>query len=47
MELFETFSDYLKQTIQGSPEWRATAQKEPSQKAAPSGFDDMDDDVPF
>lgn len=49
MELFETFSDYLKQTIQASPEWRATAQREPSQKSAPtgSGFDDMDDDVPF
>lgn len=46
MELFETFSDYLKEVIQGSPEWRS-AKKEPSQKTGGSGFDDMDDDVPF
>lgn len=46
MEMFETFSDYLKQTIQASPEWRAPAKKE-SSKSTGSGFDDMDNDVPF
>ena len=46
MELFETFSDYLKETIQASPEWRATAKKAPDPKSN-SGFDDMDNDIPF
>jgi hypothetical protein len=48
MELFETFGNGLKEKIQGSPEWRARGQ-EPASKPAPSGsgFDDMDDDIPF
>lgn len=46
MELFETFSDYLKEVIQSSPEWRS-AKKEPSQKASDNGFDDLDSDLPF
>ena len=43
MELFDTFSDYLKQTIQASPEWRSTAKKE---SKPDSGFDDFED-APF
>lgn len=47
MEMFETFSDYLKEVIQSSPEWRSSgAKKESGQKSGGSGFDDMDD-VPF
>lgn len=47
MELFETFSDHLKETIRACPEWRAKdAQKAPS-KPNDSGFDDMENDVPF
>jgi hypothetical protein len=44
MELFETFSDYLKEIIQASPEWRASAKTNPKSN---SGFDDMDNDLPF
>jgi hypothetical protein len=50
MELFETFGNGLKEKIQGSPEWRARNGDQPSpSKAAPagSGFDDMEDDIPF
>lgn len=43
MELFETFSDYLKEQIQSSPEWKS----EHSTKKPDSGFDDFPDDVPF
>lgn len=51
MDLFEKFSDKLKDTIRGCREWRVkasgarpatTATKPPS-----TGFDDMDDDIPF
>jgi hypothetical protein len=44
MKLFETFSDYLKETIQASPEWRASAKKDVK---SDSGFDDMENDIPF
>jgi hypothetical protein len=48
MELFETFGNGLKEKITSSPEWRA---RSPAPQPAPdrpsSGFDDMDDDVPF
>jgi len=51
MELFETFGNGLKEKIQGSPEWRARngGQEQPVRKATNtgSGFDDMDDDIPF
>ncbi len=48
MELFETFGNSLKEKIQGSPEWRARSGDMPSgNKPAGSGFDDMDDDIPF
>jgi hypothetical protein len=45
MEMFETFSDYLKQTIQASPEWQA--RRSPQGKPANDGFDDLDSDIPF
>jgi len=48
MELFETFGNSLKEKITSSPEWRA---RSPAPQLAPdrplSGFDDMDDDIPF
>ena len=54
MEMFETFSDYLKKTIMESPEWksmmRADAELEAKgikKPSAGSGVDDMDDDIPF
>ena len=49
MELFETFGNGLKEKIQGSPEWRARNGDQPVRKATNtgSGFDDMDDDIPF
>jgi hypothetical protein len=52
MELFETFGNGLKEKIQGSPEWRARnggQEQQPASKpgSTGSGFDDMDDDIPF
>jgi len=50
MELYETFSKGLKEKIEASPEWRALkSTKAPfaALKGASSGFDDMDDDIPF
>ena len=50
MEMFDTFSDGLKAKIQASPEWQARNGGQPSkgENAKPSsGFDDMDDDIPF
>lgn len=52
MELFETFGNGLKEKIQGSPEWRARnggQEQQPASKPSStgSGFDDMDDDIPF
>ena len=50
MELFETFGNGLKEKITSSPEWRARSPA-PGTQPAPdrpsSGFDDMDDDIPF
>ena len=49
-ELYETFGKGLKAMIEASPEWQAIQHKKPAQngsKAASSGFDDMDDDLPF
>ena len=56
MDLFNSFSNSLREKISASPEWQsrddpaklrsdqaAKAQKQP----ASSGFDDMDDDIPF
>jgi len=50
MEMFDTFSDGLKAKIQASPEWQARNGSQPTkaENAKPSsGFDDMDDDIPF
>ena len=51
MTMFDTFSDNLKQKISGSPEWQARNGQAPARQQAPapsgSGFDDMDDDIPF
>ena len=53
-ELFDTFGKGLKEKIQSSPEWQALQGKKSAQKAdkagsgnANSGFDDMEDDLPF
>jgi hypothetical protein len=49
MELFETFGNGLKEKIASSPEWRARNGDMPANKplSSGSGFDDMDDDIPF
>jgi hypothetical protein len=50
MELFETFGNNLKEKISNSPEWRArSGDQQPASKPSStgSGFDDMDDDIPF
>lgn len=53
MELFNTFSDKMKELINGCREWRArkAGGKPATTATAPhtggSGFDDMDDDIPF
>ena len=49
-ELFETFGKGLKAMIEESPEWQALQGRKPAPtpvKAPSSGFDDMDDDLPF
>jgi hypothetical protein len=46
MAMFETFSDNLRAKIEQSPEWQDRAGKKP-QSTAKSGFEDMDDDIPF
>jgi hypothetical protein len=43
MELFETFSDYLKAKIMASPEWTSRNRSVPP----PPAFDVQDDDIPF
>lgn len=53
MELFETFSKGLKEKITATPEWSARQGTEyarnetASGSSQGSGFDDMDDDIPF
>ena len=50
LELYETFGKGLKAMIEASPEWQAYQGKKGAQKpdkAPSSGFDDMDDDLPF
>jgi hypothetical protein len=53
MEMFSKFSDKMKETIQNSREWKARrAGGRPATTATgnpggSSGFDDMDDDIPF
>lgn len=47
MKMFETFGEYLKKTIEASPEWQARKPKSYGPADNGSGFDDMDSDVPF
>lgn len=56
MDLFETFSNGLKDKIKASPEWQAREGNEyarnesasgQARQSTGSGFDDMDDDIPF
>ena len=49
-ELFETFGKGLKAMIEESPEWQALQGRKAAlkpDKALSSGFDDMEDDLPF
>jgi len=49
-ELFETFGKGLKAMIEESPEWQALQGRKTApkpDKAPSSGFDDMEDDLPF
>ena len=43
MDLFESFGEFLKETIMKSPEWKAQVKK----GLPDSGFDDMPSDLPF
>ena len=48
MEMFQTFSKGLKAKIETSPEWKvASGTKVPAKAQPSSGFDDMEDDLPF
>ena len=53
MEMFKTFSDNLRAKIESSPEWQArkgdqyAKEQNASANSKGSGFDDMDDDIPF
>lgn len=56
MELFGTFSDGLKAKIMSSPEWQSRGGEQyareeqksgASRQGGGSGFDDMEDDIPF
>jgi len=50
MALFNSFSNGVREKIQRSPEWQKRGGKTIAPvpvKAAASGFDDMDDDIPF
>jgi len=49
MDMFETFSDNLRAKIEQSPEWQSRGKQEAKAASASkgSGFDDMDDDIPF
>ena len=47
MELFDSFGDYLKKTIEASPEWQAYVKRSGGAPAGGSGMEDMDDDLPF
>lgn len=51
MELFDTFSENLKNKISSSPEWQAlhgnVAEKPKAKIAKAPGFEDLEDDMPF
>jgi len=44
MELFATFSDYLRAKIEGSPEWRS---RNKTVAYTGGGVEDLDEDLPF
>lgn len=50
MAVFDTFHEKLQEAIKRSPEWAAVTgaqRREPAMAGGGSGFDDMDDDIPF
>jgi hypothetical protein len=49
MAVLDGFHEKLQETIKGSVEWRSRGQSKPTQTTAggKTGFDDMDDDIPF
>lgn len=51
MELFDTFSENLKNKISSSPEWQAlhgnVAEKPKAKSAKAPGFEELEDDMPF
>jgi hypothetical protein len=54
MKVFDTFHEKLQNAIKASPEWQKLHKQAPAQSgppaghpAAASGFDQMDDDIPF
>jgi hypothetical protein len=47
MELFETFSERIKETIVTSPEWTSKRNPPEVKKTSAAGFEDMVDDIPF
>lgn len=46
MNMFNGFGDYLKKTIEASPEWQALLGRNGKSKQD-DGFDDLDDQIPF
>jgi hypothetical protein len=48
-ELYQSFSDWIKNKIAESPEYQSKMERKKGDKAAPKGasFDDMEDDIPF
>ena len=48
MDVFETFSDYIKDKIRSSPEWETWSKHAtPSKAPASDAFDDFESDIPF
>jgi hypothetical protein len=50
MEVFATFHEKLQEAIKRSPEWvqrMGAPKREPAMAGGSSGFDDMDEDIPF
>jgi len=47
MQMFETFSDKLKEKIKSSPEWQKLQNKSKPEQAPAASDDDEDSDIPF
>jgi hypothetical protein len=47
MDMFESFGKGIKAKIEQSPEWQSRNKTASSAPKGGSGFDDMDDDIPF